>query len=94
MCGIKFGGLLLVFISLAVMIFSLLRKEEPFFNLRDIIKAHKQLIRNFILYTTDVLCCGVIITVYSRSSVLYGNQCDFRNFSLNAAGFTQHFRQL
>ena len=55
MCGIKFGGLLLVFISLAVMIFSLLRKEEPFFNLRDIIKAHKQLIRGSEYYRCALL---------------------------------------
>ena len=60
MCGIKFGGLLLVFISLAVMIFSLLRKEEPFFNLRDIIKAHKQLIRGSeILISILPMCFAV-----------------------------------
>lgn len=41
MRGIKLCGLLLVLISSVIMIFSLLRKEEPFFNLQDIIKAHK-----------------------------------------------------
>lgn len=81
MCGIKFGGLLLVFISLAVMIFSLLRKEEPFFNLRDIIKAHKQLIRGSeILFCILPMCFAVGLTLlytagaqfYTEISVILG----------------------
>ena len=81
MCGIKFGGLLLVFISLAVMIFSLLRKEEPFFNLRDIIKAHKQLIRGSeILFCILPLCFAVGLSLlytagaqfYTEISVILG----------------------
>ena len=81
MCGIKFGGLLLVFISLAVMIFSLLRKEEPFFNLRDIIKAHKQLIRGSeILFCIIPLCFAVGLSLlytagaqfYTEISVILG----------------------
>ncbi len=81
MCGIKFGGLLLVFISLAVMIFSLLRKEEPFFNLRDIIKAHKQLIRGSeILFCILPMCFAVGLSLlytagaqfYTEISVILG----------------------
>lgn len=40
----KLCGLLLVLISAATMTISLLRKEEPFFNLRDIVKGHLKLI--------------------------------------------------
>ena len=81
MRGIKFGGLLLVFISLAVMIFSLLRKEEPFFNLRDIIKAHKQLIRGSeILFCILPMCFAVGLSLlytagaqfYTEISVILG----------------------
>ena len=81
MCGIKFGGLLLVFISLAVMILSLLRKEEPFFNLRDIIKAHKQLIRGSeILFCILPMCFAVGLSLlytagaqfYTEISVILG----------------------
>ena len=81
MCGIKFGGLLLVFISLAVMIFSLLRKEESFFNLRDIIKAHKQLIRGSeILFCILPMCFAVGLSLlytagaqfYTEISVILG----------------------
>lgn len=81
MCGIKFGGLLLVFISLAVIIFSLLRKEEPFFNLRDIIKAHKQLIRGSeILFCILPMCFAVGLSLlytagaqfYTEISVILG----------------------
>ena len=81
MCGIKFGVLLLVFISLAVMIFSLLRKEEPFFNLRDIIKAHKQLIRGSeILFCILPMCFAVGLSLlytagaqfYTEISVILG----------------------
>ena len=81
MCGIKFGALLLVFISLAVMIFSLLRKEEPFFNLRDIIKAHKQLIRGSeILFCILPMCFAVGLSLlytagaqfYTEISVILG----------------------
>lgn len=73
MCGIKFGGLLLVFISLAVMIFSLLRKEEPFFNLRDIIKAHKQLIRGSeILFCILPMCFAVgLALLYTAGAQFY-----------------------
>ncbi len=72
MCGIKFGGLLLVFISLAVMIFSLLRKEEPFFNLRDIIKAHKQLIRGSeILFCILPMCFAVGLSLLYTAGVQF-----------------------
>ena len=73
MCGIKFGGLLLVFISLAVMILSLLRKEEPFFNLRDIIKAHKQLIRGSeILFCILPMCFAVgLALLYTAGAQFY-----------------------
>lgn len=72
MCGIKFGGLLLVFISLAVMIFSLLRKEEPFFNLRDIIKAHKQLIQGSeILFCILPMCFAVGLSLLYTAGVQF-----------------------
>ena len=72
MCGIKFGGLLLVFISLAVMILSLLRKEEPFFNLRDIIKAHKQLIRGSeILFCILPMCFAVGLSLLYTAGVQF-----------------------
>ena len=63
------------------MIFSLLRKEEPFFNLRDIIKAHKQLIRGSeILFCILPMCFAVGLSLlytagaqfYTEISVILG----------------------
>lgn len=72
MCGIKFCGLLLVFISSAAMIFSLLRKEEPFFNLHDIIKAHKQLIRG-----SEILFCILPMCFAVGLALLYTAEASF-----------------
>ena len=81
MRGIKLCGLLLVLISSVIMIFSLLRKEEPFFNLQDIIKAHKHLIRGSeILFCIIPLCFAVGLSLlytagaqfYTEISVILG----------------------
>ena len=81
MRGIKLCGLLLVLISSVIMIFSLLRKEEPFFNLQDIIKAHKYLVRGSeILFCIIPLCFAVGLSLlytagaqfYSEISVILG----------------------
>ena len=81
MRGIKLCGLLLVLISSVIMIFSLLRKEEPFFNLQDIIKAHKHLVRGSeILFCIIPLCFAVGLSLlytagaqfYSEISVILG----------------------
>lgn len=81
MRGIKLCGLLLVLISSVSMIFSLLRKEEPFFNLQDIIKAHKHLVRGSeILFCIIPLCFAVGLSLlytagaqfYSEISVILG----------------------
>lgn len=81
MRGIKLCGLLLVLISSVIMIFSLLRKEEPFFNLQDIIKAHKHLVRGSeILFCIIPLCFAVGLSLlytagaqfYTEISVILG----------------------
>lgn len=81
MRGIKLCGLLLVLISSVIMIVSLLRKEEPFFNLQDIIKAHKHLIRGSeILFCIIPLCFAVGLSLlytagaqfYTEISVILG----------------------
>ena len=81
MRGIKLCGLLLVLISSVIMIFSLLRKEEPFFNLQDIIKAHKHLVRGSeILFCILPLCFAVGLSLlytagaqfYTEISVILG----------------------
>ena len=81
MRGIKLCGLLLVLISSVIMIVSLLRKEEPFFNLQDIIKAHKHLVRGSeILFCIIPLCFAVGLSLlytagaqfYSEISVILG----------------------
>lgn len=81
MRGIKLCGLLLVLISSVIMIVSLLRKEEPFFNLQDIIKAHKHLVRGSeILFCIIPLCFAVGLSLlytagaqfYTEISVILG----------------------
>ena len=81
MRGIKLCGLLLVLISSVIMIFSLLRKEEPFFNLQDIIKAHKHLVRGSeILFCILPMCFAVGLSLlytagaqfYTEISVILG----------------------
>lgn len=66
MRGTKLCGLLLVLISSVIMIFSLLRKEEPFFNLQDIIKAHKHLVRG-----SEILFCIIPLCFAIGLSLLY-----------------------
>lgn len=69
---IKLCGLLLVLISSAIMIFSLFRKEEPFFNLRDIVKAHKQLVRG-----SEILFCIIPMCFAVGLSLLYTAEAQF-----------------
>lgn len=73
MRSIKFWGLLLVFISSATMTCSLLRKNEPFFNLRDIVKGHMKLIHGseMLFFVMPLLFAVGLALLYTAGAQFY-----------------------
>ena len=71
----------MVLISAGIMSVSLLRKNEPFFNIHEIVQEYRKLIRGSTI-------------VFFILPLLFGNRRHTGDYSFHAFGVTQHFVQL
>lgn len=57
---VKEFGILMVLISAGIMSVSLLRKNEPFFNIHEIVQEYRKLIRGSNTFESDYLSCVLL----------------------------------